>query len=199
MLYLKQAIANPSASSLFSTVVTTADQYDELIAKITKKYDKKQVIHQHHVLVLVNHPRHRQGNHKDLVAALETYEQHIDSMENTKLYDIGSFLTSLFTSQMTKDISDKWNLCSKDHPGIPDITELLAYLHDYTDATGGSSAAPAKTAFSRQPKAAVHAIQSAQPRDRPASCSACGGELHVLYTCNMFKAMLLDAKQEHVR
>ena len=77
MVYLKQAIADPSASSLLSTVVTTADHYDEPISKITKKYDKKRVIHQ---LALVNHPRHRQGNHKDLVAALETYEQHIDSL-----------------------------------------------------------------------------------------------------------------------
>ena len=116
MVYLKQAIADPSASSLLSTVVTTADQYDELISKITKQFDKKRVIHQHHVLALVNYPRHRQGNHRDLVAALETYEQHIDSMENTKLYDIGSFLTSLFTLQMTKDMSYKWNLHSKDHP-----------------------------------------------------------------------------------
>ena len=99
---------------------------------------------------------------------------------------------------MTKDMSNKWNLHSKDHPRILDIKELLAYLRDYTDATGGSSAAPAKTEPSkeppRRPKATVHTIQSAQPRDRPASCSACGGERHVLYTCNMFKAMSLDAK-----
>ena len=59
-------------------------------------------------------------------------------VQNTKRYDLSSFITSLATTQLPKNLTEHWKLHSKENPGVPDIDELLDFMSDYADATEGS-------------------------------------------------------------
>ena len=176
MTYLRQAITDPGAAQLLSTTIITPEQHDGLISDLRKKYDKKRVIHQHHVMSLVNCPPVRQGSYKELSSWVETYRLNMTSLKNTKRYDLGSFLTSLATTQLPKNLTELWKFHSKENPGVPDIDELLDFMSDYADATEGSilistNSEPREPI--KKPKAAVYKVQSSQPRERTDSCTAC--------------------------
>ena len=201
LTYLREAISDLDACQLLSTTTVTAEQYDELTTLLRKRYDQKRVIHQHHVMALINCPHVKQGTHKELCSFVDTYLLNIRYLENVKQCDVGAILTSIATTQLPKRLNELWKHHSKDFKG--DIKELLAFLSEHIDSTAGSSSTLTKPETVREsprrPKASVYNVQSTQPRERQHSCTACRGEKHPLYSCNAFKNMSIDAKQEHVR
>ncbi len=54
LTYLRQAITDPDVSQLLSTTTIAPGQYDELVDTLQKRYDKKRIIHQHHVMALIS-------------------------------------------------------------------------------------------------------------------------------------------------
>jgi len=203
LTYLRQAITDPDAAQLLSTTTISPGQYDELVDTLQKRYDKKRIIHQHHVLALINCSSVKHDTHKELCAFIDTFSLNIRALENAKQFDAESILTSIATYKLPKVITDRWSLHTRDTKTVPKIKDLLAFLTEHVNSTASASAVLAKLDVAREParkpRAAVHVTQPATTRNQSGVCSACKGDRHILYYCSAFMAMSLDDKQEHVR
>ncbi len=203
LTYLRQAITDPDASQLLSTTTIAPGQYDELVDTLQKRYDKKRIIHQHHVMALINCQAVKHDTHKELCAFIDTFSLNIRALENAKQFDAESILTSIATSKLPKVITDRWSLHTRDTKDVPKVKDLLAFLTEHANSTATASNVLNRAEMgrdpARKPKAAVHVSQPSTSRSNSGACSACKGDCHSLYYCTAFMAMSLDDKQNHVR
>ena len=206
LTYLREVIKDSKVSHLLNHPTTTAHQYDKLVTLIKERYDQKRLVHKHFTMTIVDYPAIKQGTYEEFCMFSDTIEHSINCLKDAKQYEIGSFIASILTTKLPKRRNDQWLHFTRDTPNVPDIDTQLEFIKEKRNTTSPSTLAPAaktepsKESSRRPPRASVYHLQpNLPPRERQDLCTACGEERHPLYFCNIFKAMPMDAKQNHVR
>ena len=51
-------------------------------------------------------------------------------MEDTKQYDLGTFLTSILSNKLSKKLQESWLSFSREYKEVPDVSVLLQFLKE---------------------------------------------------------------------
>ena len=201
LTYLRESIKDPKAIPLLFRATTTSSQYDDLISLLKDRYDQRRLIPRTHTMAIVECPSLKQGSHEELCSFMDTLEHNINSLKDARQYNIGSFLTSILSSKLTKRLQESWLHFSRDDKEVPDIFSLIRFLKERIHTTPVSASAPVKTkAKPEAPKRYKALIHQLQPQwESRESCTVCGGEGHPIYCCPTFNSMSIDSKNAHVR
>ena len=99
--YLREAIQDPEVAPMLSRSTTTLRQYNELISFLKETYDQKRLIHQHHVLALVNSQPFKYSTHEEYAHLEQTLTHSVSCLKDSGQFAIGPFLTSLLTNRLS--------------------------------------------------------------------------------------------------
>ena len=189
---------------MLSRSTTTPRQYNELISFLKETYDQKRLIHQHHVLALVNSQPFKSSTHEEYVHFEQTLTHSVSCLKDSGQFAIGPFLTSLLTTKLTKAICDQWLLYTQNTKVAPDFKVFMYFVQHKRRTTTPSTASPRPKVkppkeSQRKSKEPIHTTHSNHVRSQQSTCTLCGGEHHQVYLCPTFKTKSMEAKQEYVR
>ena len=70
----------------------------------------------------------KSGNYDELFTFIDTVEHNVNSLQDTKQFDLESFLTLLLYTKLTKCLQESWLHFLRDSQEVPQVQELLKLL-----------------------------------------------------------------------
>ena len=139
LAYLRKAIKDPDTKELLQSGAETGGLYKEVVAVLKKRFDRTSEIHRNHCLKLTQF-----GNVKGTRTDLRKFVDAANTIKHSGYYNLDSFLTSVFYSNMTVKIQTLWEQHSRKTKGVPPVREFLDFIGEHAETLAGPSTTPAK-------------------------------------------------------
>ena len=127
LAYLRDAIKDPSIKSLLFSGTVRDDLYEEVVALLHQRFDKRRVIHANYCHTLTELSSVK-ANKTDLHQFVDTVKHALSGLRHTGQYDLPSFLTSMLAPCLPKPLQVEWEVHSRDSKCVPPVEEFLEFV-----------------------------------------------------------------------
>ncbi len=165
LTYLRSAIKDPQVSPLLFSAIESENHYEDMIALLKQRYDKRRLIHKNYAVSLVDWTPLTKESKSDFRALTDRTRNSLQGLQNMGQYDICSFLTSLYAYKLPKITQTAWEQHIKYTKDVLPITKLLEFLEERSetlpDMDTPAHKQEVKLNQQKKSKAAVHHSQPA--------------------------------------
>ena len=113
LAYLRDAGKGPTTRSLLFSGAERDGMYDEVIALLHERFDRRREVHAIYCKELINIGQVK-STKAELTQFADTLTRTISGLKHTGQYDLDSVLTSLLVPSLSKALQIKWEMLSKD-------------------------------------------------------------------------------------
>ncbi len=131
LTYLRSAIKDPQVSPLLFSAIESENHYEDMIALLKQRYDKRHLIHKNYAVSLVDWTPLTKESKGDFQALTDRTRNSLQGLQNMGQYDICSFLTSLYTYKLPKITQTAWKQHTKHTKDVLPITKLLEFYQTW--------------------------------------------------------------------
>ena len=192
LVYLQHAVKNGSAISVIQGLSQSGEQYTEAVECLRSRYDRPRLVHQMHVRKIMDIPRMKEGNGKEIRLLHDTALQHLRALRAMGHEPSGSFITSLLELKLDSTTMFEWQQHSRSHSDVPHYEELLTFINLRAQAAETLTPDirkkhPELYPQKKNPKQVTSFTVTTTPTEN-ISCLVCKSN-HLLHTCPDFKAL----------
>ena len=217
LAYLRDAIRDPAVKDLLFSGAERGRLYEEVVAVLQQRFEKKRTVHATYCQRLVNLTLPK-ATRADIHQFIDHARSNMAALKYTGQDNLEAFLTLMFLARIPKSLQIEWEVHSKATLKVPPVGELLDFLSFRADVLASSTASisttqPAKAAEShsrpvdRRPSSSHNrqraAVHSNTPRPQPTATpgfrydySLCPGIKHM---CPKFNDMSVHHRGDHMR
>ena len=208
LAYLRDAIKDPTTRSLLFSRAENDGLYDEVVALLHERFDKRREVHANYCQSLISMGQVKTTK-ADLTRFADTLTTTIAGLKHTGQYDIESVLTSLLVPSISKQLQVEWEVKSQESRGVPPIEDFIKFIRFRSSILTASTATkppenkPEHPQHPKKYKATVNAAHQRAPSGPIQGfryvCNLCNGEKHPLFQCPNFNSMNISQRGEHIR
>ena len=126
LTYLQEAIKDKKASDLVWSTSSTPGQYSKLVTILKDRYDQQRLMHEPHMLVIVNHSPVKTSSYEEICDLHDTVK-HLSGLHASGQYKAGAILTSIIASKLNNKSREQWLIYSRDKM-VPEIVKFVEFL-----------------------------------------------------------------------
>ncbi|CAK1592761.1 unnamed protein product [Parnassius mnemosyne] len=193
--YLKTSVKG-EAAGLINSLLIIEENYNKALELLTKRYENKTIIVNHHLKSFINFPTITRHNLKQY---LTVFQQSLDSLRalgvTVDSWDL--ILVYLITQNLDNSLRASWEISRKDS-NIPTLEELLDFLNlrvTAYDLMKDSDRTSPQTSKSFPKLSHVSISLHTKPTIQCVLCQ----NAHVLYKCPNFLEMPVDKRIDFIK
>ena len=127
LVYLRDAIQDPSIKSLMFCGAEREGLYDEVVELLCRRFDKKRLIHSNYCKNLTEMSSVK-STRPDLHHFVDTVRHSLAGLRHTDQYDLPSFLTSTLVPCLSKALQVEWEVHTKESRIVPPVEDFLEFV-----------------------------------------------------------------------
>lgn len=198
LAYLKDSLKDGPARHAIEGLAQTAENYEEAITCLRKRYDRPRLIHQAHVRAVVEAPPLKDGSGRELRRLHDVINQHMRAITAMTDNSLEAFVTSIIETKLDRTSMFAWQDYSHESRQVPSYEKLLEFLDRRAQATENTVRESERKRSGTAPERKISSKLS-YATNVEETCIACKSAKHPLYGCKAFKGFPHSKKLELVR